>query len=100
VIARPAGRDLERPELEALVGEIARRRDLWAPPPRGTSSASPPPTSTASATAARGPAVGIHAYSPPLWPMGAYEISPDGALRHHSVSYADELRPLAAAAAG
>ncbi len=40
------------------------------------------------------PAVTIHAYSPPLWRMGAYEISPGGQLRRHSVSYAEELRPL------
>jgi predicted metal-dependent enzyme (double-stranded beta helix superfamily) len=42
------------------------------------------------------PAVTIHAYSPPLWRMGAYEIGTDGELRRHSVSYADELRPLSA----
>ena len=41
------------------------------------------------------PAVTVHAYSPPLWRMGAYEISPGGTLRRHSVSYAEELRPLA-----
>ena len=40
------------------------------------------------------PAVTIHAYSPPLWRMGAYEVSPDGTLRRHSMSYAEELRPL------
>lgn len=49
------------------------------------------------AHAGEGPAVTIHAYSPPLWRMGAYEIEPDGALRRHSLSYAEELRPLAAA---
>ena len=43
-----------------------------------------------------GPAVTIHAYSPPLWRMGAYEIRPGGELRRHSISYAEELRPLAA----
>ena len=43
------------------------------------------------------PAVTIHAYSPPLWRMGAYEIASDGGLRRHSLSYAEELRPLAAA---
>jgi predicted metal-dependent enzyme (double-stranded beta helix superfamily) len=43
-----------------------------------------------------GPAVTLHAYSPPLWRMGAYEVSPDGTLRRHSMSYAEELRPLAA----
>ena len=42
------------------------------------------------------PAVTLHAYSPPLWRMGAYEILPGGALQRHSLSYAEELRPLAA----
>ena len=42
------------------------------------------------------PAVTLHAYSPPLWRMGAYEVSNDGTLRRHSMSYAEELRPLAA----
>jgi predicted metal-dependent enzyme (double-stranded beta helix superfamily) len=40
------------------------------------------------------PAVTLHAYSPPLWRMGAYEVSPDGTLLRHSMSYAEELRPL------
>jgi predicted metal-dependent enzyme (double-stranded beta helix superfamily) len=40
------------------------------------------------------PAVTIHAYSPPLWRMGAYEVLPDGGLRRHSMSYAEELRPI------
>ena len=40
------------------------------------------------------PAITLHAYSPPLWRMGAYEVSPDGTLRRHSMSYAEELRPL------
>jgi predicted metal-dependent enzyme (double-stranded beta helix superfamily) len=44
------------------------------------------------------PAVTIHAYSPPLWRMGAYEVAETGELRRHSVSYAEELRPLDAAA--
>jgi predicted metal-dependent enzyme (double-stranded beta helix superfamily) len=40
------------------------------------------------------PAVTIHAYSPPLWRMGAYEIAETGELRRHSLSYAEELKPL------
>jgi Cysteine dioxygenase type I len=40
------------------------------------------------------PAVTLHAYSPPLWRMGAYAVRPDGVLARHSVSYAEELRPL------
>jgi hypothetical protein len=39
------------------------------------------------------PAVSLHAYSPPLWRMGAYAIEPDGVLTRTSVSYAEELRP-------
>ena len=50
------------------------------------------------AHAGGGPAVTIHAYSPPLWRMGAYEVQADGGLRRHSVSCAEELRPLSAAA--
>lgn len=45
-----------------------------------------------------GPAVTIHAYSPPLVRMGAYVVEPDGCLRRFAVSYEDELRPLGAAA--
>ena len=48
---------------------------------------------------ADGPAVSIHAYSPPLWRMGAYTVGLDGTLRRESVSYAEELRPVDAAAA-
>ena len=43
-----------------------------------------------------GPAVTIHAYSPPLWRVGAYVVEPEGTLRRESLSYAEELRPLAA----
>lgn len=38
--------------------------------------------------------VSIHAYSPALWRLGQYSITPDGVMRRMSVSYADELRPL------
>jgi hypothetical protein len=44
------------------------------------------------------PAVTVHAYSPPLWRMGSYEVLPDGGLRRHSLSYAEELRPLTSVA--
>ena len=39
--------------------------------------------------------VSVHAYSPPLWRMGQYAVGADGVLRRQSVSYADELRPIA-----
>jgi predicted metal-dependent enzyme (double-stranded beta helix superfamily) len=43
-------------------------------------------------------AVSIHAYSPPLWRMGSYEVEADGTLRRRSISYAEELRPVETAA--
>ncbi len=46
------------------------------------------------------PAVTINAYSPPLWRMGAYEIRDSGELQRHSISYAEELRPVQAEPAG
>jgi len=44
------------------------------------------------------PAVTLHLYSPPLWRMGAYLIDDEGSLRRRSISAAEELRPLEAAA--
>jgi len=41
-----------------------------------------------------GAAISLHAYSPPLWRIGAYEIAETGELRRHSLSYAEELKPL------
>jgi Cysteine dioxygenase type I len=43
-------------------------------------------------------AVSIHAYSPPLWRMGAYDIDADGSLRRRSIGYDEELRPTEQAA--
>jgi predicted metal-dependent enzyme (double-stranded beta helix superfamily) len=40
--------------------------------------------------------VSIHVYSPPLARMGQYTIDDNGILRRLPVSYAEELRPLAA----
>jgi cysteine dioxygenase type I len=42
-------------------------------------------------------AVSIHAYSPPLWRMGAYDIDADGSLRRRSIAYDEELRAETAA---
>ena len=44
--------------------------------------------------AGEGPAVTIHAYSPPLVRMGSYMVEPNGLLRRHTVTYEDELRQL------
>jgi predicted metal-dependent enzyme (double-stranded beta helix superfamily) len=46
------------------------------------------------AHAGGGPAITIHAYSPPLERMGAYAAEPDGTLRRTPIGYAEELRPL------
>jgi predicted metal-dependent enzyme (double-stranded beta helix superfamily) len=40
------------------------------------------------------PAVTLHVYSPPLLRMGAYAIGDDGVLARHTLSQAEELRPL------
>lgn len=48
--------------------------------------------------AGTGPAVTIHAYSPPLIRMGSYSIEPNGQLRRHAVSYEQELHQLDAVA--
>ena len=40
-------------------------------------------------------AISIHAYSPPLWRLGVYATDEEGLLRRESVSYAEELRPVA-----
>src|SRR5437660_11589820 len=42
-----------------------------------------------------GPAVTIHAYSPPLTCTGAYRIGADGELQRELMSLEDELRPAA-----
>jgi hypothetical protein len=166
VIARPAGRDLVRPELRDLVRGIANRPELWShlarhdPEARvyeellrdehvavwlicwmedhdtgfhdhdlsdgavavaggsvredrlllgGTPASRTFERGEAFDFAApdihrvlhsgTGPAITINAYSPPLWRMGAYEVKPTGELQRHSISYAEELRPLAAGSA-
>jgi mannose-6-phosphate isomerase-like protein (cupin superfamily) len=42
--------------------------------------------------AGTGPAVTIHAYSPPLRRTGAYRVGPDGALERESQTFEVELR--------
>lgn len=45
-----------------------------------------------------GPAVTIHAYSPPLRRMGAYRVGPQGELERQSLPPETELQPQVAAA--
>jgi predicted metal-dependent enzyme (double-stranded beta helix superfamily) len=94
--------DLSAGALSVARGSIREERlVLGGPPTSRTLSAGRSLTFGASdihrvSHAGSEPAVTLHAYSPPLWRMGAYEVSPDGTLRRHSMSYAEELRPLAA----
>ena len=103
----PVSGDLDEAELAALVERVAADPERWAhlvehrPDARTYEQLHRDDHGfTASdihrvSHAGTEPAVTVHAYSPPLWRMGAYEISPGGTLRRHSVSYAEELRPLA-----
>ena len=45
-----------------------------------------------------GPALTVHAYSPPLRVQGIYRVGADGALERETISYMEELRPELAAA--
>jgi quercetin dioxygenase-like cupin family protein len=40
------------------------------------------------------PAVTLHAYSPRLRRLGAYSVSPAGALQRYPLRYGEELRPV------
>jgi predicted metal-dependent enzyme (double-stranded beta helix superfamily) len=42
------------------------------------------------------PAVTLHAYSPRLRRLGAYSVTPAGALQRYPLRYGEELRPLTA----
>jgi quercetin dioxygenase-like cupin family protein len=46
--------------------------------------------------AGNGPAITIHAYSPPLRRTGAYRVGQDGTLERESLSFEEELRAEAA----
>jgi len=92
--------DLSAGALSVVRGSVCEERlVLGGAPSSRTFSAGDTLTFAASdihrvAHAGSEPAVTLHAYSPPLWRMGAYEVSPEGTLRRHSMSYAEELRPL------
>ena len=97
--------DLSAGAVAIVKGELVEERLAIGGPPRrrgygaGTSFAFDPSRVHRMHQAGSGPAISIHAYSPPLWRMGAYVIEPDGALRRTSISYAEELRPAGTEAA-
>jgi predicted metal-dependent enzyme (double-stranded beta helix superfamily) len=90
--------------VAVVAGEIVEERLVLGGPPRRRSHRAGAVFDFAASHVHRmsqdshAPAVSIHAYSPPLWRMGAYAVAPDGTLRRESISYAEELRPVDAAA--
>ena len=88
--------------VHVIAGELEEHALLVARPERRTthgagSTFSFGPSHIHRLTCSSGRAISIHAYSPPLWRLGQYTVDGEGALHRLSVSYADELRPLAAA---
>jgi quercetin dioxygenase-like cupin family protein len=75
-------------EDRLTVGGAPRSRELGA----GETFTVPPVAIHRVLHAGDGPAVTIHAYSPPLTRMGAYRIGPDGELERESQPFEVELR--------
>jgi hypothetical protein len=96
--------DVSRGAVAVVEGEIIEERLVLGGPPRRLSHAAGEAFDFDASHVHRmrqdsdAPAVSIHAYSPPLWRMGTYATGPDGTLRRESISYAEELRPVDAAA--
>jgi hypothetical protein len=96
--------DVSRGAVAVVEGEIIEERLVVGGPPRRIRHAAGDTFDFDASHVHRmrqdsdAPAVSIHAYSPPLWRMGTYTTEPDGALRRESISYAEELRPVDAAA--
>jgi hypothetical protein len=96
--------DVSRGAVAVVEGEIVEERLTLGGPPRRLPHAAGEAFDFDSSHVHRmrhdseGVAVSIHAYSPPLWRMGAYATGRDGTLRRESISYAEELRPVDTAA--
>jgi predicted metal-dependent enzyme (double-stranded beta helix superfamily) len=92
--------DVSRGAVAVVEGEVTEERLVVGGPPRRLRHAAGETFDFDASHVHRmcldagGPAVSIHAYSPPLWRLGQYTVDPEGALHRVSVSYADELRPL------
>jgi predicted metal-dependent enzyme (double-stranded beta helix superfamily) len=92
--------DLSAGAVAVVAGRVCEKRLVLGGPPRSRVVAAGEGFTFSAADIHRvchagdDPAVTIHAYSPPLWRMGAYEVLADGGLRRHSMSYAEELRPI------
>jgi mannose-6-phosphate isomerase-like protein (cupin superfamily) len=75
-------------EDRLTLGGPPRSRELGA----GTTFTVPPTAIHRVLHAGDGPAVTIHAYSPPLRRMGAYRVGTDGELERESQPFEQELR--------
>jgi mannose-6-phosphate isomerase-like protein (cupin superfamily) len=90
--------------IAVVAGRVREDRLTVAGPPRsrelgaGTLFTVPPVAIHRVLHAGHGPAVTVHAYSPPLRRTGAYRVSADGQLERESQSFEVELRGEPAAA--
>jgi mannose-6-phosphate isomerase-like protein (cupin superfamily) len=75
-------------EDRLTLGSEPRSRELGP----GTTFTVPPVAIHRVLHAGRGPAVTIHAYSPPLRRTGVYRVGPHGELEREALDYQDELR--------
>jgi mannose-6-phosphate isomerase-like protein (cupin superfamily) len=84
--------------ITVVSGSVREDRLVLGGPPRsrelrgGTTFTVPPTAIHRVLHAGDGPAVTIHAYSPPLRRMGAYRIAADGELERESQPFEQELR--------
>jgi mannose-6-phosphate isomerase-like protein (cupin superfamily) len=84
--------------IRVIEGQVREDRLRLARPPEtkvigpGTTFTMPPTAIHRVLHAGSGPAVTIHAYSPPLTRTGAYSVGPAGELERVSMSYEEELR--------
>jgi mannose-6-phosphate isomerase-like protein (cupin superfamily) len=90
--------------IAVISGQVREERLIMGGEPR-VRRAGPGETFTVPSTAIHrvlhdggGPAVTIHAYSPPLTRMGAYRVGPGGELERESLASEVELAPQVAAA--
>lgn len=85
--------------IAVISGAVREERLRLGSPPRarvigaGSSFTVPPVAIHRVLHAGSGPAVTLHAYSPPLVLTGAYRMGPDGELQRELMSVEDELRP-------
>jgi mannose-6-phosphate isomerase-like protein (cupin superfamily) len=90
--------DVSAAGITVVSGRVREDRLTLAGPPRsrelgaGTTFTVEPTAIHRVLHAGIGPAVTVHAYSPPLRRMGAYRVGPDGRLLRESQSFEDELR--------